>query len=81
VPRVSGAAWSLFRALTLRTSMNMREQLKWYDALDDCRAMLFMEPDEEAFYTLWFLEMCKGWSIGELLVKEKATSRESDRKL
>lgn len=53
--------------------MNMREQLKWYDAIDAVRWEIDLraEKDERKFFAEWFYTLCRGWSLGELLVKAK----------
>lgn len=54
--------------------MNTREQLKWYDAIDAVRWELSKPSVSKAefwFFTEWFYALCRGWSLGELLVKAK----------
>lgn len=58
--------------------MNMREQLKWYDAIDAVRWEIDHTADKQDrfFFTEWFFALGKGWSLGELLVKAKRQSSE-----
>lgn len=57
--------------------MNLREQLKWYDAIDAVRWEIDWTADkrERRFFADWFYALCRGWSLGELLVKAKQAKR------
>lgn len=58
--------------------MTLREQLKWYDAIDAVRWEIDLKrettKEDRKFFTDWFYALCRGWSLGELLVKAKGLS-------
>lgn len=62
--------------------MRLREQLKWYDAIDHVRWEIDFTADkaDRWFFTEWFFALCRGWSLGELLVKAKKAREAKEAK-